>query len=597
MNDYRKRRSWLWMLILLVILAIGCQKQTGDQEKQLNQSSSQSITHAQSQSQSQSQSQNSVSATMWLKGGYEQLKEEQPERVEELEKLVFYRGSVSIDEDQSWKSKFQDGSHGEGPANFICEEYCVYDPITKKVYIIARKQSYISDHVVTVNDLQGTLVGQKSIGASGELTECYGIGNFSTMPIRMDQETKEVFVLPPTYNTQWVGYRTTGDTVRWSIERLGPAESAVNTELIKLPNVEQLKDSKTYGNRKDLIYEGSRRFWTIKGRFSYQYNRISAKEAVEGFLSYLDEVAQQELTQSDKPKPSDALKDLLTLMSSKGIVVSSDEDAQLKALAALADSAHSLNTTSQVLTMLLKQLAMAEPEIADLKELGSQSETVAIYKKNVDLTLEKAQKGIDALSPFSSRPAYKSFESQWRANAKEYTNFWNSDSFWKNHVDLLDKAKPFANYVEHYEGAMEELMSLGSDLGSETARDEVINRLLSQAFGAPKAIDLTEEGTSDLPEGYPVDLLPKPTGGRLSMAEPLGDGGYMAMYIVPGTMQEIESQYIPLLKKGQGYQRMALQGNVIFSVQLKGWEVGITLMPNQLTQEGGTVLSFQLIPL
>ncbi|NDL66783.1 hypothetical protein [Anaerotalea alkaliphila] len=243
-----------------------------------------------------------------------------------LEEYVFYTGVATVMEDQSWVAKYQDGTHGEGDALFTSVDYLVHDPRTGNCHLLARDLTYSSQHAITVNDMHGAYISTAHVNAAGELSEYYGTGllttrevadadpsgtpsyqlDFSANPVRIDGGEQLVLTLPPTRNRQWVAYTSTADTVRLGVERVLPPDGAPNASIGQMPGLDNLSDTKTYGNRESRAYEATSRIWNVKGTFSYTYRKIGHGEAMDAIDRIREENLDRELYEAlaqDLPRP------------------------------------------------------------------------------------------------------------------------------------------------------------------------------------------------------------------------------------------------------------------------------------------------------
>lgn len=230
-----------------------------------------------------------------------------------LSNYVFYKGTVTIYEKQSWKSLYQDASSGIGDAIFSSEEIIVYDNNTDISYIMGRFMSYESQHVVTVNDMNGNYIGTGNVSGLGNLTEYYGKGflkevviedasasankqyilDFSMNPVRMNNKESIIYPNPLPHKVDWVTYLSTSDTTRLGAARIWPPDENTNTVLNLVPGLSDISDSKGYNASETYAYEATDRIFVPVGTFTYDYKKMTYEEVREE-LSELKEDAEFE---------------------------------------------------------------------------------------------------------------------------------------------------------------------------------------------------------------------------------------------------------------------------------------------------------------
>lgn len=473
----------------------------------------------------------------------------------------FFIGDVLIDEEQKWQSKYQDASHGEGNAKLAVKELIAYDPATQKAYIIVRTLKYESQHMVTVNDIQGNFSGRSPISASGELIECYGLGqyndgvlDFTGLPIRMDQVETNFYTRPATHNSQWVAYRSIGDSVRWSIERIGPPEYAVDAQLHQLATIDTVTNTKTYGNRESAMYEATNRLWQVKGTVDYRYTKIDHLKA----LDYLKtQIRELELANS--------------YVSPSGLAsLGSDYSKLWEALDQLAGYSHQAIRAGQSILFMPVTYPEAVAQVnrdrlnqalAQMSDIGKQSPIFGLLPEGQGFAADLEARVV----------AQKS--------AKEIY------------------IAPFLGYLQRYEEAVQSLMVLPENERTPNAQKAVLKTLLAQGFSAEGTQALDMAGQVPMPDGYPLEILPVPKDGRLVMAETIEDGGFNLTYIDLTPEAKIIEKYVVLLSAHPEYTKITIQGMTMITANKAPWSISVTIGKNQLTEEGGMMVNITLVPL
>lgn len=550
-----KKENKVLLLLLVFICMMGCQPNVNqNQDAQGNESP---------------ESTNSAEAPSDI---------EDADILQMLNDYLFFIGDVMIDEEQKWQSKYQDASHGEGNAQLAVNELIAYDPETQKAYIIARTLKFESQHMVTVNDINGNFAGRSPIDASGELTECYGLGqnqggklDFSGLPVRMDQIETTFYTHPATHNSQWVAFRSIADTVRWSVERIGPPDTALDPQLQQITLLDTIANTKTYGNLQSAMYEATRRLWQVKGTVDYSYSKISSVQA----LDYLK-------TKLNASKVTEGFTSPLVLNSLGG-----DYLKIWEALDQIARYSHqSLSAGQSILFM-----PVTYPEdiihvnrdklseaLAQLAEIGKHGSVFGLFPEGQSFTAQLIA-SVDAL----------------KAAENDYLGLSGTNS--KNKEALESALRPFLAYLLRYEDAVLGLMDLPENERTTNVQKEIIGTLLAGGFSDEGLQALDMEAEVEVPEGYPLAVLPLPDHGRLVLAEVIETGGFNLTFVDPTTEAELVEKYVALLSSRSEYNLMKIQGMTILTANQSPWTMSVTIGTNQLTEEGGMMINLTVVPL
>lgn len=261
-------------------------------------------------------------------------------KIEELLKnQAFYKGTVTIFEKQSWKSRGTDGSSGIGEATLTSEEILIFDKDNNKSYIVGRYLSYNSQHTVTVNDMNGKYLGTDNVSANGELTEFYGVGllmkvdinnasasanlqnifDFGMNPLRMDNKQKLIYTNPPPNKEEWVTYISIADTTRLGSARIFVPESRVIEILNLVPGLSNINYSRGYNKDETHAFEATNRFFIPVGTFSCDYKKITNEEAMKEIAKILDKIESEKL---DKIKTEQDVS--IKIDAGKGVTLHKD---------------------------------------------------------------------------------------------------------------------------------------------------------------------------------------------------------------------------------------------------------------------------------
>jgi len=498
--------------------------------------------------------------------------------LEDMKKYRFFKGNVLIDEEQSWKSKFEDASHGEGSAQLAVEELIAYDANTQKAYIVTRSLKYTSQHLVTVNDLHGTFIDKRPVDATGELTECYGLGvdqdgtfDLSGLPVRIDQVETRFYTIPATHNTQWVAYRSAGDTIRWSIERIGPPEFALDSQLQQIPMLDTIANTKTYGNRQSAMYEATNRLWNVKGTVDYSYDKIDSAQALDYLRSQIQAI-----------KLANGYVSPAALASLGG-----DYLKLWEALDQLAHYSHQAASAGQSIFMMP---VTNPPEIAQLNrekltdaldnmtEIGKQSDAFDLLPEGEGFVLDLETR-IAALKGAKER----------------YVGLTSPNA--EDKAALVERLAPFLGYLQRYEEAVQGLMTKAEGERTLSVHKEALRALMAKGFSEAGAGELNMEAQVEMPQGYPLEVLPIPESGRLVMAEALEGGGFNLTFVDQATEAKLVQKYEALLSRHSEYSKMKIQGMTIITANKAPWSMSVTIGPNQLTEEGGMMVNLTAVPL
>ncbi len=519
-----------------------------------------------------------------------------------LKDYVFYHGIATVMEDQYWKSKFDDGSHGEGDAVLTSEDYLVFDPVSRKLYIVARNLTYNSKHTVTVNDMNGNYINTANISATGELQEFYSWGfvfdntiNFSALPIRIEAETSSVYTRPETRHPYWVAYTSTADTIKLGRDRVMPPDIAPSTVALNLPLLERIADEKKYGNKDLYSYEATNRLWNIKGAFDYQYQKITYEEMLEG----VNAILEAESTDQSFSKRAEALPDVW------------------QASAQLFDQLTALNDASASgydYMLAIDSIESANKDRANLviETLNQQNDITASRKLLNDLVGERADQSVqrnlktfvmdsgdpkllESFGPYIE--TINTIFSRYSQLQKELENSFRSITT-ENLRAELDNLIITTKRMKEASDNMLELFELAEEHLTRALEANPIAELdtlyrewpiiFHAIDGRQTQVDM--DGALALPLGYPKDTAPIMPDSTIVLVDiiPATSStveGYMISTKSSATEADIVTYYTSILKGYSDFEKMSVAGMQIINAQKKPYLITIMVTENTL---GGT---------
>ncbi|HSW57652.1 MAG TPA: hypothetical protein VLH15_04575 [Dehalococcoidales bacterium] len=218
-----------------------------------------------------------------------------------LKNYLFYKGRITILENQDWESRYQDGSSGSGDSTLSTDEILIYDPETERSYIVVRYMTCVGGHRIKVHAPNGEFLDYRDLTHSGDLYEYYGTGllwkkepnpsstdssgqytlSFAANPVRIDNLHNLVYTYPIPRQIDWVWYANTAGTDRRGGARIfTPEEYSKDITLNQVPQLESINASNTYGAKESKVFLATERLWKVSGTLSYNYQRLTYAEAM-----------------------------------------------------------------------------------------------------------------------------------------------------------------------------------------------------------------------------------------------------------------------------------------------------------------------------
>lgn len=529
-----------------------------------------------------------------------------------LEDYTYYHGIATVYEDQYWKSKYQDESHGEGNGVLTSEDYLVYDSESKKLYIIARNLTYNSQHEVTVNDLNGNYLKTANIFATGETKEYYFMGikykdkvSFEGLPVRMDGNNLEIYTRIETLDDKWVEYHSTADTVRYGRDRVMPPNVSTNAYAGLLPTIDELKDEKSYGNKDVFIYEATTRFWNLKGTFDYNYRKISLEEMMEGVLAIRD----TQLNNESFSKRAELLPEVWQETASIGDGLSGINIASA-GLSSIFNTLDDIKTSSDGDRRDLVEASRGQEEVLILKdkikdvlkEQGDQSAT----RKLEGFVLETDEESLIQSYPIF----YETVEviySRIGDYVSEFERAYNEIS----EANVTDKLEEIALSLRKLTDENNRMLELFEILGAKIEKSLLTQPLMGLdelyrewplAFyaleGSKSEVNIEEELT--LPLGYPKDIVPIVEDGKIIMVDVIPSDtssreGYMITVNSTISEGDISLFYKEALKDLEGYSQMSVAGMTIIEAYWDDYMISILVTKNNLGGEEENTIQISII--
>lgn len=560
-----------------------------------------------------------------------------------LKDYVFYKGKATVYENQSWKSKGTDGSSGIGDATLTSEEVLVYDQATDKCYIVGRCLNYNSGHTITVNDMHGKYLNTGNVSAKGELIEYYGNGilqksekdnteasinpqytfNFNSNPIRMDNQKKLVFTIPPTKKSDWVIYVSTAETTRTGGPRVLPPEEINNDILNLVPEVSNISDSKSYNSNETYVYEATTRFWTPTGNFSYEYTKMTYDQIKEE-LDKLQEAAEhKEIFKNmvkDYPSVWSETADLADSMDiirneSQTItdIIKTAIPTNYKENKNLGDSIYTISNDRRLKEALKKELEEIQMQQGILSKLN---DTVlkTSSQSNVGNEQKKLKQTFDALLP-SLKDFFSEYKLRYDEIQKSISQISTIDT--KNNelskekaITLFDNCLIQVNAIEQlnmYQNIMlSDIYVILTDLNNGVNVDDEkkyseLNRLYGlweqtlKEFKTGKRIDVNVEKGIELPAEYPKNIIPIIDGAKIVISEKLEDqNGYTVSFKTNLTQGDVLQYYKNILKDVPDVNIFNVSGIETLSGQKDGYEFSLMIMQNNLGGNEKTAVQITL---
>jgi len=576
----------------------------------------------------------------------ESLTESERESLKErlLQNCTFYKGRVTIFENQKWNSKWSDGSFGFGDTTLSTDEILVYDANTRKTYIIVRYMSCTGWHHITINDLNGNNIGEADVTHSGELYEFYGTGllwrknlenpnssgtslidqftlNFNANPVRIDNQRNIIFTYPMPRQTSWVTYFSISGAERRGDARIWPPEeNPKNTTLNQVPALNTISGNNTYNSSETQVFEETDRVWTPSGTFSYDYYRISYAEAVAelkklqleviaagsfgAMAAKLPSAWQETAKLADKMQAvATAANDLSSIVETVKTTDVNDKTRAINAADALANEPKVLSdikTFEQGMAYMggsttddsaMRKLEGVIIETSDESDAGPQ-------QKNLKNTFNEVKQYLIELF----RQYYDVYESlQSTIIALRESLDYSDENSAENLVDLVksyeEQVQIASELNEQIEILLGDIGVILNDLHQQGDQDDEseyaeLNRLFEtwkDTLQTLENVEIDVTGGVDLPHGYPGDIVPIIDGAVIAIAEKIpGEGGPDGFEITLKTdksVEEIKEYYTSVLRESDEFEIFSYNDITTLSGIKDEYEFGIMIRKNNL---GGT---------
>ncbi|MBS4031467.1 MAG: hypothetical protein KGZ63_08610 [Clostridiales bacterium] len=575
-----------------------------------------------------------------LDPNFEQLTaQREEERQELLSGYAFYAGTILTLEKQKWVSRYEDGSSGIGDATLTSVEILVYDPETRRCYIVAREMSYLSGHTITVNDPTGAYIGTSNVNGFGEQSEYYGAGmlikkepegasassktewtlNFSVNPVRIDVGNSIIFTNPRPWKEEWVTYTTISDNTRLGVMRIWPPDELAVDMANLVAGVQELSGERNYNPSESGVYEATDRFWTPSGKFSYNFSRMSFEEAM-AVIERIKEAARETKTfeemAQDLPdawketaKLADALSTVADASATAGKILNSAEEYASDGSKRYQESVESVISEPSLkenIKRIRDEAGGVQAEQGALVSLdsailgasgggGAEQQKLRVSYSEVKLLLAELFASYDntygiMLEKLETLQAVAISENNLD---EEALNLFR---------DCISQAKIAAQLDQKAQLLLSDIHSVLYDLLALQGVDtEVKYRELNRLYALwPESIGLSERVAVDLekgtglPSGYPENIVPVMENAVVAISEKMSDGFTLTLK-TNVSIDEVQSFYQAALKGIADFETINAGGMVVLSGSHSLYEISVVIMPNSLGGPEKTVVQIVLL--
>ncbi len=572
-----------------------------------------------------------------------------------LEQCTFYQGRVTIFENQKWTSRGTDGSSGVGDSTVSTDEILVYDPETKKTYIVSRYMSAVGQHGVTVNDMHGNFLQYADIVHSGDLYEYYGTGllwrkqledgiasesvlsrytlNFGANPVRMDNERSVIYTYPLPRQVDWVTYVSIAGTDRRGGARIfPPEENNKNPDIDLVPGLTNVSDSNPYNSGETWVYEATDRIWTPSGEFYYDYYKISYDDA----MSEIDRLEREanaaktfgEMAENQPP----AWQETANLADGLNAIASAAEGLESMTNILLPedviDALQARNAADALANEQVIRRFMAEFQPAPASSSGGSVES-ATPRSLEGVVIESSDENGAGPEQKNLKNKYTEIQPHIEDIYTEYTSIYSSMQQTVNRIrDLSGSPELPVNSVTQQlrefkaqvaaavklnqttEIILGDTLIVLNDLNlmggvdKETSYGE-LNRLFSlwqETFAFVENTSIDMAGGVALPTGYPESIVPVMDGALIAVAQRIpgdaGEGdGYTLTLKTNRTPEEVARYYTGLLQGESEFSSFSFSGITTLAGEKQGYEFSVAIMANNLGGSEKTAVQVSLVPL
>ncbi len=586
----------------------------------------------------------------------DQLTQEERESLAQqlLKNYSFYQGRVTVVENQKWTSRGSDLSSGFGDTTLSTDEILVYDKETQKTYIISRYMSCTGWHRVTVNDMHGNYIQDCDIVHSGELYEYYGTGllwkktldvasasdsvisrytlNFAANPVRMDNSRSVIFTYPLPRQIDWVTYVSiAGTDRRGGIRMWPPEENTKNTELDLVPTLTNISDSNTYNQNESWLYEATDRIWIPSGTFSYDYYQISYEDAMSEIERLRQETAAAGSFGAMAADQPPAWQETAALADELGATVSATQGVD-----AIVDSLLPQDVIDALQARNAADIITDEKAFQDY--ISTLDKTGAIMSNESDPGTPRSLEGviIESSEESSAGPQQKNLKGNFNTIKpsldglyKKYTSIYNSLQQEIAQIKTLSSNPDFpvdrmTTSLQNCRQYIDEAVKLNQlsellladtfvilyDLNNKGSVDDEtsyteLNKLFSlweETFKFAENVSIDVEKGTELPEGYPANVIPIISGAVVAISErvPGEDGagdGYNITLKSSLTIEEAVQYYENVLTDIPDVSKFSFGDVTTLSGEKDNYEFGIMVTKNNLGGAEKSLIQITLTPL
>jgi hypothetical protein len=225
-----------------------------------------------------------------------------------LKDLIFYEGTVTIEENITMVSGVDGDTPVTGSTMLVSDEILVYDEMTDRCYVLARRMTALGDGAKLV-DLRVHGTRLVTYDMKGSLSEYYGTGilmdfsppspdgnpenefsyiNFGKNPVRIDCAEGVVYTYPPVNKYYWVQVFG-ADGVEMVSTAVFTPEKMPTPDAVRFRNAYGIAAARTYGSRETLIYETSGGLVMPTGKVTLAFVQKSYDEIKDTLDQILEE--------------------------------------------------------------------------------------------------------------------------------------------------------------------------------------------------------------------------------------------------------------------------------------------------------------------